>query len=277
MDKLHERDAEPESGPRKRAKPEPPTKATNTYTLPASISYKQVASKFPELQEHLIQETNSNDHYTLDFQDPLAVRTLNRALLHVYFDLQIHLPRTNLCPTVANRLSYVEWINSAILCDFYPSTNRVVRGLDIGCGASCIYPLLGSRVLQGCSFVGTDVRADSISIARDNVRANGLEPRIQLFLNKRINTTLPFDDHDDADNAGFFSQLPVDADGSVFTFSMCNPPFYSDHAERERLRGFKEHGPGLNTCGEDEELYTLGGEQGFLGRMVDESIRWGPY
>lgn len=39
----------------------------------------------------------------LDFKDEQAVRVLNQALLQVDFDLEVHLPWGNLCPTVGNR------------------------------------------------------------------------------------------------------------------------------------------------------------------------------
>ena len=44
-----------------------------------------------------------------------------------------------------------------------------VRGLDVGVGASCIYPLLGAA-LNGWAFVGTDVTDEALAWARYNVR-----------------------------------------------------------------------------------------------------------
>ncbi|KAJ2119683.1 Methyltransferase-like protein 16 [Coemansia sp. RSA 720] len=257
MDKVRKQDNA--DGPRKRAKTE--VSDPEPYALPDRISYERVADKFPELKQHLIKR---GAHSTIDFLNAASVRVLNRALLAVYFNLDVHLPAHNLCPTVANRLHYVEWIQRELLTEISPLCT--VRGLDVGCGASCIYPLLGSRVLQ-CEFVGTDIIPESIATARDNIERNaGLN--IQLFLNRDAAVTLPVD-------AEGFSQLEADGDNSVFTFSMCNPPFYSSVEEQARLRGLKQQEPGLDTRGQYDELYTEGGEEEFLGRMVDESMQLG--
>ncbi|KAJ2780119.1 ATP-dependent DNA/RNA helicase [Coemansia javaensis] len=205
---------------------------------------------------------------TIDFGDPEAVRALNSALLRVYFDLDVQLPPDSLCPAVANRLGYVEWIRDSVLAELGPGS-RLLPGLDVGTGASCIYPLLGARVLPRCSFVGTDVNAESIAAARANVGRNGLQDRIALFLSRDRAATLPLDAE------GFPLPPSTAADGSAFAFSMCNPPFYRDRAEREQLARAKSRPPGLSTDGKDDELYTAGGEDAFLARMVDESARLG--
>lgn len=48
------------------------------------------------------------------------------------------------------------------------------RGIDIGTGASCIYPLLGAKV-AGWSFLATEVDGVSAEWAEKNVRSNGLQ------------------------------------------------------------------------------------------------------
>ncbi|KAJ2848816.1 hypothetical protein IWW36_003066 [Coemansia brasiliensis] len=229
-------------------------------SLPDHISYKALAEKFPKLKGYLV-----GTKATVDFQNPDAVRTLNQAILRVFFDLDVHLPANSLCPTVANRLHYLEWIRSNILADFPPSQSTI--GMDIGCGASCIYPLLGVQVLN-CLFVGTDINSESIECAQKNVVTNHMGSKIRLFLNNDQNTTLPLD-------AEGFPSSEADADGSVFTFSMCNPPFYKSRDERQQLSQFKSRSPSLDTNGKDEELYTEGGEEGFLTRMIDESVKLG--
>ncbi|KAJ1739157.1 hypothetical protein LPJ68_004930 [Coemansia sp. RSA 1086] len=242
-----------------------PLKRTKTSSgaksLPDHISYKTLAEKFPRLKEYLTETK------TIDFQNPDAVRTLNQAILRVYFDLDVYLPANSLCPTVANRLHYLEWIRSSILVDFPPSQS--ISGMDIGCGASCIYPLLGVQVLN-CSFVGTDINSESIACAQKNVAANHMQSKIRLFLNSDQNVTLPLD-------AEGFPSNEADADGSVFTFSMCNPPFYKSQDERQQLARFKARLPSLDTNGKDEELYAEGGEEGFLTRMIDESVKLGKH
>lgn len=48
------------------------------------------------------------------------------------------------------------------------------RGVDIGTGASCIYPLLGAKV-AGWSFLATEIDGVSAEWAEKNVRSNGLQ------------------------------------------------------------------------------------------------------
>ena len=56
----------------------------------------------------------------------------------------------------------------------------VIAGLDIGCGASLIYPLLGAS-LHGWRFVAVDVMDVAISGARDNLALNPhLAPLIEV-------------------------------------------------------------------------------------------------
>ena len=67
------------------------------------------------------------------------------------------IPDGQLCPTVPNRSNYIHWIEDLLASDIIPKTNTSggnVRGFDIGTGANCIYPLLGSSLL-GWSFVGS--------------------------------------------------------------------------------------------------------------------------
>jgi hypothetical protein len=63
-----------------------------------------------------------------------------------------------------------------------PSGEQSIRVLDIGVGASCIYPLLGFRKF-GWSFIGSDIDATSLQWARDNLSRNaslGAEDNIKL-------------------------------------------------------------------------------------------------
>ncbi|KAJ2908717.1 hypothetical protein GGI21_002607, partial [Coemansia aciculifera] len=239
------------------------------YDLPSDISYRALALQYVDLKAYLLSTSNQQSS-TIDFKNPDAVRVLNQALLSVYFGLQVYLPSNSLCPTVANRLNYIKWLSANIISEFVPSP---LNGLDIGTGASCIYPLLGARYLPQCSFVGTDINEDSVVTASTNVEQNHLQSRIKVFLNKDRQTTLPLD-------APGFPQPTLDADGASFAFCMCNPPFYENSKEREHLRLIKCGAPSLNTIAKDDELFTEGGEEAFLSHLVDESailakrIKW---
>ncbi|KAJ1934956.1 hypothetical protein GGF37_006183, partial [Kickxella alabastrina] len=240
------------------------TAAPKSYDLPSDINYEQLSLAYPALQAHLTPT------HSINFSSSTSIRVLNQALLHVYFDLQVTLPQENLCPIVLNRLNYLRWIQHYILSDF-PFCDP--KGLDIGTGASCIYPLLGARAIPGSSFIATDISPESVAVAQDNIERNALESRIHLYLNPDRTTTLPLD------APGFPSLVSAgashtDTSGELM-FSMCNPPFYASSEERMRLKGAKVQEPVLDANGKDEELFTEGGEQAFLQGMVDESQKWG--
>ena len=89
-------------------------------------------------------------------------------LLFEHFDLDVTIPLNRLCPPVTNRLSYLCWIQ-ALLTQTTPSVsaasqevpnttaeaNPNVCGIDIGTGASCIYPLLGHTIFNW-NFVASE-------------------------------------------------------------------------------------------------------------------------
>ncbi|KAJ2377010.1 hypothetical protein IW150_001632 [Coemansia sp. RSA 2607] len=238
----------------KRRKVDPPS-AEKTYDgLPERVDYLWLSKKHPSLHAHL--KTTSRGT-TLNFQDAAAVRTLNRALLLEYYDLDVYLPATSLCPTVANRLNYLLWIKNNIIGEI--AGNEELLGLDVGTGASCIYPLLGVRVL-GARFVATDINRESVEVAQQNVAKNTLTDRITVVLNEQRSVTLPLDHPEML--------------GKSFSFSMCNPPFYANEQEQETLRQQKRTQPRQQTVAKPDELYTEGGEQQFVLSMADESKAW---
>lgn len=59
--------------------------------------------------------------------------------------------------------------------------NISCRGIDIGTGASCIYPLLGAKV-AGWSFLATETDVTSAEWAGMNVRTNNLQVPISILV-----------------------------------------------------------------------------------------------
>ncbi len=204
----------------------------------------------PEMADYL---RNAPDgHSTLDFTKARAVYLLNRTLLKHDYDLQHwDLPRGYLTPAVPGRLDYIH-----LLADLAPQAEWV---LDIGTGASLIYPILGARE-YGWRFVGTDVNARSIQVARAIVEFNpglrGIEVRQQ------------------AEASHIF--VGVLLAGERFDLTMCNPPFYPDRptalkAGRTKWTKLGKRDRGLTFAGHDAELSTPGGEARFLRTMIAES------
>jgi len=61
-------------------------------------------------------------------------------------------------------------------------------------------------------------------------------------------------------------------DKRQYAFSMCNPPFYASTEEIEEGLSSKKLEPYAVCCGSTNEMITEGGEVGFIGRMIEESV-----
>ena len=86
-----------------------------------------------------------------------------------------------LIPTVPLRLNYILWLE-----DLLERKQHGVRGIDVGAGASCVYPLIGARKNQW-HFVATESDEMNFSFAKHNVERNGLLDKIQgKFLNQTV-------------------------------------------------------------------------------------------
>jgi hypothetical protein len=101
-----------------------------------------------------------------------------QALLEADFGLSWDLPLDRLCPTIPQKLNYIHWVEDLVaLTPHAARGGAAVRGVDIGTGASCIYPLLGTAMHPDWSFVATEVDPRSQASATANVARNGLQVR----------------------------------------------------------------------------------------------------
>jgi 23S rRNA (adenine1618-N6)-methyltransferase len=201
---------------------------------------------------------------TIDFADPLAVRALNQALLKEAYGLQWSLPAGALCPAVPGRADYIHHLADLLSGGDDAAIPRGpdVRVLDVGTGASCIYPLVGASE-YGWSFVATETDRASHRWARQIVRVNR---QIAGLIEGR---------HQPDPLACFAT---VTAHGERFAACLCNPPFHASAAEaaagsarkRRNLRIDAATVP-LNFGGAPGELWCDGGEVGFIERMITES------
>lgn len=206
---------------------------------------------------------------SIDFSDPDAVRTLNRALLKADYGIgHWEIPPGYLCPPIPGRADYLHG-----LADLLAGANGGeiprgpgIRALDIGVGANCIYPLIGQRE-YGWRFVGSDIDLPALEAARANVRANGLDELIELRQQRARGSVL----------AGLLG------DDERFDLTLCNPPFHAsaEEAARGSQRKWRNLGkpggvePALNFGGQSAELWCTGGEPSFLRRMIRESTAIG--
>lgn len=138
-------------------------------------------------------------HFRIDFQKEQTLRTLTTCLLHRDFGLTVDLPAGNLVPTLTLRLNYIHWMedimrvkaesdaeeasaSSASVSQFA----RPVVGIDIGCGASCIYPLLATRTNSTWRMFALESNAASAQSAVHNVHHNHMAKRIQVILQQMV-------------------------------------------------------------------------------------------
>ena len=241
----------------------PPMHPKNRYQGPHDFS--ALATVVPELNKHLISAPDG--HATLDFTNPDAVRYLNKALLLRDYHLKHwDIPAGNLCPGVPGRLDYIHAIHDLLAGDGAQVQRKGKRakpitGLDVGTGASLIYPILGVGE-YGWNFIATDIEDTSLKVAGAIAKFNpSLKGKIEL--RRQSDPTKIFEG--------------TIRPGEQLTFTMCNPPFFADAAGAERAAKQKWEklgqaaDTGHNFGGQANELWTPGGEPAFLRRMILES------
>ncbi|KZS95456.1 hypothetical protein SISNIDRAFT_452063 [Sistotremastrum niveocremeum HHB9708] len=217
----------------------------NPYSKP--LDFLALASGFPLLNKFLLQ--TSERQYVIDFKDSDAQRCLTRALLKRDFEIELKLHEDRLCPPV--HIFRSEKVDNTVEEPFVL--------IDIGTGASSIYPLLGCSIEPSWNFIGTDVDATSLDWASTNVSANRLSHRVSLEL---ANSSGPI-------FKPLFDDLTLK---QVVGFTMCNPPFYSNLEEVAESKQLKEYEPFAVCTGSENEMITAGGEVAFVKKMVVESL-----
>ncbi|XP_030655753.1 RNA N6-adenosine-methyltransferase METTL16 isoform X1 [Nomascus leucogenys] len=229
--------------------------ARNRYKdKPPDFAY--LASKYPDFKQHV--QINLNGRVSLNFKDPEAVRALTCTLLREDFGLSIDIPLERLIPTVPLRLNYIHWVEDLIgHQDSDKSTLR--RGIDIGTGASCIYPLLGAT-LNGWYFLATEVDDMCFNYAKKNVEQNNLSDLIKVV--KVPQKTLLMD------------ALKEESE-IIYDFCMCNPPFFANQLEAKGVNSRNPRRPppsSVNTGG-ITEIMAEGGELEFVKRIIHDSLQ----
>ncbi|KAI8970275.1 hypothetical protein BDF20DRAFT_916102 [Mycotypha africana] len=224
--------------------------------------FKKLAEEFEAFKPFV--KTTSQGRSFIDFKDPKAVKQLCVCLMRKDFNIDIDFPLDTLCPAVPNRLNYILWLED-LLNDTLTlgEKKNEIRGIDIGVGASCIYPLLGCAQNQNWTFLGTEIDARSVEYALKNIKSNNLQDRISIKYNEDPNKIFLIEDN----------QIH-------YAFSMCNPPFYSSQEEVDEGLTNKQSKPYAVCTGSENEMITQGGELSFIKTMIDESlhlkkrIRW---
>jgi len=233
--------------------------------------FKLLTERCPELESfvHINEHHPDSSGETIDFSDPKAVKTLNRALLITYYDIQNwDIPQNFLCPPIPGRADYIHYI-----ADLLAETNngiipkgQTVEGLDIGAGANCIYPLIGNAE-YGWSFVGTDISEKALKNCSKIIESN---PKLTDVISLQQQTESRF----------IFKNIITPEDR--FAFTICNPPFHKSEEEAaegslrkvSNLQNKKVSKAVLNFGGQNAELWCEGGELAFITQMIYESARY---
>lgn len=179
--------------------------------------------------------------------------------MYAYYAIKYwELPNSNLCPPIPGRVDYIHHLSDVLKAS---GIIENVSVLDIGTGASCIYPLLGHASYHW-DFVGTDIDKNSLHFAQENIDKNGLEKSIILRYQKDASKIL----------AGILNET------DRFSASICNPPFYKSEQEAleattKKLKGLNKESDTFvrNFAGTQNELWYKGGEKAFLHNYLYES------
>ncbi|MBP9211998.1 MAG: 23S rRNA (adenine(1618)-N(6))-methyltransferase RlmF [Bacteroidetes bacterium] len=237
----------------------PRNRNNGRYDFPALIA------QYPALGPFVF--INRFGNASIDFTSAEAVRTLNAVLLEHHYGIRSwQFPAQHLCPPIPGRADYLHYLADLLATEHagvIPSKGEVTV-LDIGTGATCIYPLIG-RAEYGWRFVASETDAASIASCRAILAANAI-PEHQIDVRSQ-----PHPDR-------FFSGIIRPSER--FDMTMCNPPFHSAMAQAVAgtVRKWKNLGTnsdnGLNFGGKHHELVYPGGEIGFISGMAAESVQF---
>lgn len=226
----------------------------------SAYDFDELSRLYPEIEAYII--INKYGVKSIDFSQAKAIKCLNTALLFskcklTYWDF----PQENLCPAVPGRADYLYYLKDLI------GTSKNVNILDLGTGATCIYPLLG-QALFDWHFTATEISERSLQNADKIIKQNKLSNQIFLRLQSKKNQVLK----------GAIKS------GEYYDAVMCNPPFFKskEAAEKANLRrqrslhrarkSFLVNKDNRNFSGVSKELWIKGGELAFLSRYIEESL-----
>ncbi|CAD5227812.1 unnamed protein product [Bursaphelenchus okinawaensis] len=222
--------------------------------------FKKLALKYPEFRKLCKLSTTGN--VSGDFGNEQFVKLLSEILLKKDFELDVEFMSGSLIPRIPQRLNYLLLIDDILRAN---GITENVTGLDIGTGASCIYPLIGAKLLR-YRFIATDVDEKSVEWACQQTKKNFKYDEIRILL---------------IENEKFFEEPLKQVD--KLDFCMCNPPFFYESEGNLKFERNSEgtytntveptvSAPRSITVAKGNELMTSGGEVQFVKAIVDESV-----
>lgn len=225
----------------------PKNKHQGLYPLGEYLNYE------PELEQFII--TKPNQQKTVNFSVNKAVFLLNRAILKRDYGITYwSFPAEHLCPPIPSRVDYLHHLSDL------PHNSKSVKVLDIGTGATCIYPLLGTTLFNW-KFTGSDIHLNALQTAQTIIEKNNLTKQITLRHQPNKENIL----------------TDVLHKNEQYTFVMCNPPFYKTAQEAQNANQRKTSQinlkEGRNFSGIPNEIWCKGGEHHFINTYLYESSK----
>lgn len=228
-------------------------------------NFPELIKACPELADYV--SPNPFEDLSIDFADPNAVKSLNKALLKQFYAIGLwDFPEGFLCPPIPARADYIHYAADLLIGeDGKLPKGKHIKVLDIGVGANCIYPLIG-QYEYGWTFVGSETDQLANRSATNIIEANGLAKFISVRRQRSA-------DH-------IF--IDIINPGEKFSLSICNPPFHTSMKEAaegtarkwKNLGKNKQASTDLNFGGKNAELWCEGGEERFILKMIEESGRF---
>ena len=221
----------------------------------------------PDLQEFV--KPNKYGDLSIDFANPQAVITLNKALLSHFYGIKNYtIPEGYLCPPIPGRADYIHHIADllAISNNGVIPKGNTIKGLDVGIGANGIYAIIGASVYDW-DFVGSDIEIESIKSVENIVNSNeSLKGKIECKL--QLNSQNIF--------TGIINK------DDFYNFTLCNPPFHKSlkdamDGNKRKIQNLTKQKITKNTLnfgGKNNELWCKGGEIAFITNMIKESLEF---
>ena len=227
----------------------------------------------------LAQFVKKNDYgdESIDFFNPEAVRALNTALLKHFYTIDFwEIPEDYLCPPIPGRADYIHHIAQLLGESNYGKTptGSHITCLDVGVGANCIYPIIGTKE-YGWSFIGSDIDEKAIENAQSIIDKNFSCHPEPVEGKRKIELR-----HQPKANDLFYNVISKEEQIDI---TVCNPPFHSSAEDAaqgtqrkiKNLKGGKPTKAVKNFGGKSNELWCTGGENKFVRNMIKESKKFG--
>ena len=212
---------------------------------------------------------NKYGDLSIDFANPQAVITLNKALLSHFYGIKNYtIPEGYLCPPIPGRADYIHHIADllAISNNGVIPKGNTIKGLDVGIGANGIYAIIGASVYDW-DFVGSDIEIESIKSVENIVNSNeSLKGKIECKLQ--------------SNPQNIFTGI-INKD-DFYNFTLCNPPFHKSlkdamDGNKRKIQNLTKQKITKNTLnfgGKNNELWCKGGEIAFITNMIKESLEF---